>query len=166
MMTEELLKSGEQESTERLRALGFIDPRGALRNLRLLSAGPFRDSLAEVLSAAALSPSPDGALNNLEAISAGLPEKLIADSLSFRSDTVRRLITVCGSSMYLSNILSQDPGLYRRAFAGDALSESKDFDAFRAEGIQLPVRKPAPDPPAIRIESRDDPPAGPPAPDG
>ncbi len=132
-MTEELLKSGEQESTERLRALGFIDPRGALRNLRLLSAGPFRDSLAEVLSAAALSPSPDGALNNLEAISAGLPEKLIADSLSFRSDTVRRLITVCGSSMYLSNILSQDPGLYRRAFAGDALSESKDFDAFRAE---------------------------------
>ncbi|MFQ5736177.1 MAG: bifunctional [glutamate--ammonia ligase]-adenylyl-L-tyrosine phosphorylase/[glutamate--ammonia-ligase] adenylyltransferase [Thermodesulfobacteriota bacterium] len=132
-MTEKPLDFNDNAAAGRLRDLGFSDPRGALRNLRLLSAGPFRGSLDRLLACAARCPSPDGALNNIEAISAALPEGLILDSLARREETIDRLVTVCGSSMYLSNTLARNPILYRWIFAGAGLEGTKDLAAFRRE---------------------------------
>ncbi len=129
-MIEEILKLDAKEADKRLAGLGFSQPQGALDNLERLARGPFARVLGPVLSAAALSPSPDGALNNLETISSSVPEDAVAAALE-KSDTVERLVTICGSSQYLSGVLARNPGLFSGAFAGNLLAEAKDLDAFR-----------------------------------
>src|SRR3972149_932045 len=100
----ELLDIGAKEAARRIRALGFSEPEATLRNLKILSEGPFAPFLDDILALAALSPSPDGALNNLETIAGGVGGGLITESLSSGSKTLAQLVTICGSSAYLSSI--------------------------------------------------------------
>jgi len=130
-MIEELLGSSESEACAKLQGMGFADGTVAFRNLKLLSATPFAAHLESVVDGALGSPSPDGALNNLETIAAGHsgPELfgLIADPRN-----LERLLTVCGSSPLLTNILVRDPGLFNRLFSG-AIHETKEYPVFRKE---------------------------------
>ncbi len=129
----ELLNIDAKEAAKRVRSLGFSEPEAALRNLKILSEGAFAPFLDEILSLAAASPSPCGALNNLETISSGVGGGLITESLSGGGETLARLVFICGSSAYLSSILSQHPPLYGWIFAGGGLSETKAVEDFRAE---------------------------------
>ncbi|MBI5469596.1 MAG: bifunctional [glutamate--ammonia ligase]-adenylyl-L-tyrosine phosphorylase/[glutamate--ammonia-ligase] adenylyltransferase, partial [Deltaproteobacteria bacterium] len=130
-MIEELLSIGETEASVKLQGMGFADGKGALKNLKLLSETPFSSHLESVVEGALLSPSPDGALNNLETIASGLSGSaitaLMADPLN-----IERLLTVCGSSPFLSNILTRDAALFHWLFSG-GLFETKDYPVFREE---------------------------------
>ena len=130
-MIKELLSFSETEVLAKLEGMGFVDGKGAFKNLALLSKTPFSAHLDGIVEGALISPSPDGALNNLETIAAGLSGAetgaLMADPLH-----LERLLTICGSSPFLSNILTRDPGLFHWLFSG-GIFETKDYQAFREE---------------------------------
>jgi len=119
-------------ASSRLASLGFSEPGAALRNLKALGAGPLAPALDDVLSLAAASPGPDGALNNLETITGNVGGALITESLS-NAATLARLVFICGSSGYLSGILSRHPALFSWIFVAEGLDETKDFSDFHAE---------------------------------
>lgn len=129
----ELLNTGAKEAAGKMRALGFSEPEAALRNLKILSEGPFAPLLDDIASDAARSPSPNGALNNLESITTGVGPALIADSLKDGGGALGELITICGSSSYLSGILARHPALYEWIFSEEGLTETKGFADFHAE---------------------------------
>src|SRR3972149_4863147 len=108
----ELLDIGAKEAARRIRALGFSEPEATLRNLKILSEGPFAPFLDDILALAALSPSPDGALNHLEPSAGGGGGVLTRESLSSGGKTLAQLFTICGSSAFLPSILSQPPPFY------------------------------------------------------
>ncbi|HXI09924.1 MAG TPA: bifunctional [glutamate--ammonia ligase]-adenylyl-L-tyrosine phosphorylase/[glutamate--ammonia-ligase] adenylyltransferase, partial [Thermodesulfobacteriota bacterium] len=130
-MIKELLSFSEPEVLAKLEGMGFVDGKGAFKNLALLSKTPFSAHLDGIVEGALISPSPDGALNNLETIATGLSGAetgaLLADPLH-----LERLLTICGSSPFLSNILTRDPGLFHWLFSG-GIFETKDYQAFREE---------------------------------
>lgn len=121
----------EPEASDKLKGMGFADGLGALKNLKLLSKTPFSAHLDAILDFALASPEPDGALNNLETIACCLPEGVLAASLAGPLD-IERLLTITGSSPFLSNILQRDSLLFERLFKG-ALFETKDYPVFCSE---------------------------------
>jgi glutamate-ammonia-ligase adenylyltransferase len=136
----DILSRPDAEASQALERLGFEDGATALKNLRSLGATPLRRVLDRVAEASALSPSPDGALNNLETIIkgplSGMPdvtERLVASG----GRTLEDLITVCGSSPFLSNILGQDPSGLERLFLDGALNETKDGPTKKRELLEL-----------------------------
>ncbi|MBI5492345.1 MAG: bifunctional [glutamate--ammonia ligase]-adenylyl-L-tyrosine phosphorylase/[glutamate--ammonia-ligase] adenylyltransferase [Deltaproteobacteria bacterium] len=131
-MVNEILGKGDSGAEADLRGLGFSDGRRALNNLKLLSRTPLHGSLDAALKAAMDAPSPDGALNNLETITRDIPPELLLESLKDPRN-LERLVTICGSSPYLSNILSQNPDFFGWLFLGGGLWEKKDAQAMRAE---------------------------------
>jgi [glutamine synthetase] adenylyltransferase / [glutamine synthetase]-adenylyl-L-tyrosine phosphorylase len=128
---EKILRS-PKEAEPKLRALGFEDGKGAIKNLELLSTGSLRDKLDMVLDTAISSPSPDGALNNLETIVKEIPAPLFSEFLS-DDKNLQRLMTVCGSSPFLSGILARNPVFFKGLFSGGALFHTKVESDFRSE---------------------------------
>lgn len=122
----------EAACLEELSGSGFLDPKTALNNLKILSRGPLEGVLDRILELSTLAPSPDGALNHLEVISQVAPaetlKKIVDDPAGLDG-----LVTVCGSSIFLTNIISREPFLIERLFLKGGLRESKDFSVFRRE---------------------------------
>jgi glutamate-ammonia-ligase adenylyltransferase len=121
--------AGTDKAEAELKELGFVIPRTALKNLRLLAATPIGAHLEVVIESAAASPSPDGALNNLEGIAKTAPIELLRAALRDPAD-VKRLITVTGSSPMLSSTLVKNPGYLKWLFTDGGLSQSKDLSAY------------------------------------
>ncbi|MBI5887882.1 MAG: bifunctional [glutamate--ammonia ligase]-adenylyl-L-tyrosine phosphorylase/[glutamate--ammonia-ligase] adenylyltransferase [Deltaproteobacteria bacterium] len=120
-------------SEEMLRSLGFSDTKAALKNIGIISGiKPFAPHIGSVAGLASLAPSPDGALNNLENIVKDLPEETLGHFLE-APENLQRLITIAGSSPFLSNILAKDPANFEWLFMGRGLFETKDAALFLSE---------------------------------
>ncbi|MBI2413835.1 MAG: bifunctional [glutamate--ammonia ligase]-adenylyl-L-tyrosine phosphorylase/[glutamate--ammonia-ligase] adenylyltransferase [Deltaproteobacteria bacterium] len=117
-----------------LQGMGFVDPRGALNNLKLLAGTPFGPHLEEIAKKALASPSPEGALNNLEAIAKETPSEIIDEALKSPL-FLERIVTVAGSSPFLSGILARNPEFFDWLFLKGGLFETKGLPAFN-EGLQ------------------------------
>ncbi|MBI5809967.1 MAG: hypothetical protein HZB21_02090, partial [Deltaproteobacteria bacterium] len=130
-MAEDILAAPPEKAAAWLQSKGFSDGRHALKNLRLLSEGPLKGLMEEITFLAALSPSPDGALNNLEGIVKEENEETI---LLFLKDplNLKRLITISGSSPFLSNIAAQ-PRFFEWLFLKGGLFRKKGLEVFREE---------------------------------
>lgn len=131
IMIENFLRS-PKEAEPKLRTLGFEDGKGALRNLELLSTGALKEKLDEVLESALSSPSPDGAFNNLETVVKEIPAPLVQDFLSGEKN-LQWLITICGSSPFLSSILSRNPDFFKGLFTEGELFRTKVESTFNSE---------------------------------
>jgi len=128
---EKILRS-PKDAEPKLRALGFEDGKGAQKNLELLSSGALGDKLDFVVETALSSPSPDGALNNLETIVKEIPAPLFSQFLA-DDKNLQRLMTVCGSSPFLSGILSRNPDFFKGLFIGGELGLTKAEPDFTGE---------------------------------
>lgn len=115
----DILLMGEKEASERLGSLGFADPGLAFRNLRALSQSPLSDRVDAVLNLSLASPSPDAALNNLETIAAATGP--FTGNLS--DDELGSLIIICGSSAFLTGIISRNPDYLGWLFGGGLFTE-------------------------------------------
>ncbi|OGP24780.1 MAG: hypothetical protein A2X99_00310 [Deltaproteobacteria bacterium GWB2_55_19] len=131
MIRELLDKDG---AAVRLQGMGFVDPRGALNNLKLLSSTPFGPHIEEIAKKALASPSPEGALNNLEAIAQETPSPMIDEALKAPL-FLERIITIAGSSPFLSGILARNADFFEWLFLKGGLFEKKGLEAFN-EGLK------------------------------
>lgn len=131
-MERDLLNRNDAEIEEFLKASGFLNAKRGLKNLRLLSSTAIRPSLEAVLRSAIDSPSPDNALNNLEGIIKDLPQETL-DRLNIAPLNLSQLVTVCGSSNYLSGLLSGHPEWLKRLFLDAGLNETKGLVEFRKD---------------------------------
>ncbi|MDO8425909.1 MAG: bifunctional [glutamate--ammonia ligase]-adenylyl-L-tyrosine phosphorylase/[glutamate--ammonia-ligase] adenylyltransferase, partial [Deltaproteobacteria bacterium] len=131
-MIEEILGKEESGAAKELCSLGFVDGKAAYKNLKLLSQTSLSGNLDTALKAAVQSPSPDGALNNLEAVCRELPPELLLESLK-DPQTIQRLVIICGSSSFLSNIISRNPDFFAWLFPGGGLFEKKDASILKEE---------------------------------
>lgn len=131
-MIRELLD--QDGAAARLQGMGFVDPRGALNNLKLLAGTPFGPHLEEIAKKALASPSPEGALNNLEDIAKETPSGIITEALKSPL-FLERIVTIAGSSPFLSGILARNPEFFEWLFLKGGLFETKGLPAFN-EGLQ------------------------------
>lgn len=107
-----------EKLTSYLKGLNFEDPRRAALNLHLIQKGlknlqTFNRLSQLLLEAIVESPDPDMAINNLERLSSCWDEKdRLFSFLHRHKKVVFPLITLLGSSQYLSNFLFSDPETY------------------------------------------------------
>lgn len=131
-MAFELFEIPESVAMERLNGLGFSNAGGALRNLKLLASTPLGGRLASVIKLAKGAPSPDSALNNLEAVIKGRDTRSLSGFLKDEKN-LGRLITITGSSPFLSGILAREPGFFNWLFCSGGINEKKSFPVFNGE---------------------------------
>ncbi|MEE9614626.1 MAG: bifunctional [glutamate--ammonia ligase]-adenylyl-L-tyrosine phosphorylase/[glutamate--ammonia-ligase] adenylyltransferase, partial [Thermodesulfobacteriota bacterium] len=123
-MIKELLEKDESEAAEALGALGYADGKRALKELTLLGRDPLTPHLDTISSLSLASPSPDQALTNLERVTENMPNPSLIRFLEKR-ERLENLVTVCGSSNFLSTILARSVELFEEFFIGGALNEKK-----------------------------------------
>ncbi|HLC17949.1 MAG TPA: bifunctional [glutamate--ammonia ligase]-adenylyl-L-tyrosine phosphorylase/[glutamate--ammonia-ligase] adenylyltransferase [Thermodesulfobacteriota bacterium] len=130
-MIEDFLSMAPASAEARLEELGFSHGKGALKNIRLLCATPLKARLGEAIRFSLACPSPDGALNNIESI---VREQTGGSLARFLEDekNLPRLVTISGSSPFLSNILSRNPSYFQWLFTG-GMEETKGVEAFGRE---------------------------------
>ncbi len=123
-------EEGDSQLIECLESRGFgYGPRSAA-NLRLLAYIFPPESLRAVALATLATPMPDMALNNLERIGSVVPrEELLA--VCGKKAMLSRLLNICGSSPFLTNILCRDPLYFRELFV------RKEIDVGRSEADTL-----------------------------
>src|SRR6266540_4128499 len=122
---------GERKLVPLLESMGFSFPARSAINLRLL-AHIFPPSLLRSIVVAALStPVPDMALNNLERISASASR---SDMLSVCTAKKRlvQLLTICGSSPFLTSILCRDPSFFKWLFLNRMIDHKRDEESMLA----------------------------------
>ncbi len=127
----DVLSMGEKEASSRLGSIGFADGSLAFRNLRSLSTGPLSGRVDTLLSLSLASPSPDAALNNLETIAS------VAGPFTgnLTDDELRGLITICGSSAFLTGIISKSPDYLGWLFSGGLFTE-RDGESLKREILE------------------------------
>jgi len=117
---EECLAQGDTgESCTRLAkllgSLGYCNCAGSVANLRLLAGCLPGDLLAAVVRDSLLAPSPDQALNGLERISTAVPGEDLA-SVCAQPQLRAHLLTICGSSPFLTSIICRYPEHFGNLF--------------------------------------------------
>ena len=127
----DIVSMGEKEASSRLASLGFADGSLAFRNLRSLSTGPLSGRIDTLLGLSLASPSPDAALNNLETIAA-VAGPFIG---GLTDDEIRGLITICGSSAFLTGIIAKKPDYLGWLFSGGLFTE-READSLKREIIE------------------------------
>lgn len=115
-----------------LTALGFIDGEKAFHNLTLLHETPFKDHVEELINLTLSAPSPDNALNNVERIASQLSPETIKSFIKGR-EKLQRLIAICGSSDFLSNIIVNNPIFIEQLLLERGLENEKDSATFLSE---------------------------------
>ncbi|ABB30320.1 (Glutamate--ammonia-ligase) adenylyltransferase [Geobacter metallireducens RCH3] len=115
-----------------LEELGFTYAARSATNLRLLQH-VFPDSLVRGIAAASLAaPQADMALNGLERVSGVADRDELLDVCS-RRDGLSQLLTICGSSPFLVNILCRDPSYFHYLFIRKALAIRRSETEMLAE---------------------------------
>jgi len=94
---------------------GFGYGARSAENLRLLGLVLPDQCLTELAIAALATPLPDMALNGLERISAVVGPEALQDLCSRRA-LLAQLMSICGSSPFLTNIICKDPAYFHRLF--------------------------------------------------
>ncbi|HEX8781043.1 MAG TPA: bifunctional [glutamine synthetase] adenylyltransferase/[glutamine synthetase]-adenylyl-L-tyrosine phosphorylase, partial [Nocardioides sp.] len=142
-----------EAARERLAALGYADPRGALRHLEALTAGVSRSSdiqrtlLPVMLGWFADAPDPDAGLWGFRRISESLGRtpwylKLLRDE----GQVAQRLATLLATSRYCTDLLEREPEGVRilggslAPLSGEALTDEMAATAGRQEGSEDAVR--------------------------
>ncbi|HTP65231.1 MAG TPA: bifunctional [glutamate--ammonia ligase]-adenylyl-L-tyrosine phosphorylase/[glutamate--ammonia-ligase] adenylyltransferase, partial [Geobacteraceae bacterium] len=127
--------SDDRQLAALLESRGFAYGVRSATNLRLLARiFPF-PLLGSIVAAAHSTPSPDMALNGLERISAIVTHEELT-AVCARKGQLSQLLTICGSSPFLTNIICRDPAHFRILFTerglGAARSEAEMLNALRA----------------------------------
>lgn len=126
----------DRHLAELLTRAGYSYGARSATNLRLLSPLFPSDLLATIAVAALRTPLPDMALNGLERIGTVVPGEDLLTVCSKRQ-RLAQLLTICGSSPFLTNILVRDAGYCRYLFAERFIerrrSEGEMLAALRAE---------------------------------
>lgn len=132
----------DEPAAEKDRQLGtFLENHGfaygarSATNLRLLADVLPPDTLKSVTIAALATALPDMALNGLERISTVVPrEELLA--VCNKKQSLNQLITICGASPFLTNIIGRDPVFFHQLFNERQInlrrSEAETLAALRA----------------------------------
>ena len=133
-LAEDPESNGDLALTEFLAARGFAYPARSATNVHLLAYQLPTERLAEILLAALASPAPDMAINNLERVTSvvGRDDLLAACG---RKGQPGQLMTLLGSSPFLTNILCRDPAYFTDLFTSRLLetrrSEAEMLAALR-----------------------------------
>src|SRR3990172_5570025 len=135
-MIKDLLKKNRDSAAPEIERLGFLDGKKVLDNLKTLSKTALSDGLDDILNISLSSPSPDDCLTNLERVSAAAGETGLKKILKAK-EGLKRLVFLCGSSPYLSNILSLNPDLFEELFLKNGLDVKKDLPVFKEELLKL-----------------------------
>ena len=110
---------------------GFEFGARSAANLRLLSEVFSPEILRTILFAALASPAPDMALNGLERISTVVSrEDLLA--VCARKGRISQLLTICGASPFLINIICRDAGFFRELFVHRQIDKRREESEFLA----------------------------------
>jgi glutamate-ammonia-ligase adenylyltransferase len=142
-----------EAAQQRLAALGYADPKGALRHLEALTAGVSRTSeiqrtlLPVMLEWFADAPDPDAGLWGFRRISESLGRtpwylKLLRDE----GQVAQRLATLLATSRYCTDLIEREPEGVRMLggslapLSGEALTEEMTATAGRQEGAEDAVR--------------------------
>ncbi len=96
---------------------GYVYGGRSATNVRLLAGLFSSDILATICYMALSAPVPDMALNNLERLCGIVPRDQLLLVASNRV-SLRQLLVICGSSPFLTNIISRDPDLVHDLFIG------------------------------------------------
>ena len=134
--------AGDPEAAGDRQLITFLESRGfafgarSATNLRLLVRIFPPDSLRAALLAALATPQPDMALNGLERVSVIVPrDDLLA--VCAKKGGLSRLLTICGSSPFLTGIISRDPVYFQALFVDRRIevrrSEADMLAALRAQ---------------------------------
>ncbi|MBI1922132.1 MAG: bifunctional [glutamate--ammonia ligase]-adenylyl-L-tyrosine phosphorylase/[glutamate--ammonia-ligase] adenylyltransferase [Geobacter sp.] len=114
--------AGDRRLIELLEGGGFgYAPRTAT-NLRLLADVLPLPVLIDACLAALATPVPDMALNGLERVATVVsPEDLL--TVCSKKTSLRQLLTICGSSQFLTTIVCRDPESFRELFLGHRIDQ-------------------------------------------
>ena len=142
----EQLYLGPQAAGEWLRALGFVDPDGALRHLTALTGGLSRSAkmqrylLPVLLQTFAACADPDAGLLAYRRVSEALGnDQWFLRLLRDEGQVAERLAVLLGSSQYVAGLLTRTPEALR-ILADDAELEPRDADALASAWRQAVAR--------------------------
>ncbi len=123
-LTPDLEGDNERALVEYLGGLGFAYPARSATNIRLLAEIFPLDTVVDITEAVLSSAMPDMALNNCERISAVVPGAIL---LTTCKDSLRlgQLVTLLGSSPFLTNIICRDPAAFNALFADLEIEKSR-----------------------------------------
>jgi glutamate-ammonia-ligase adenylyltransferase len=118
-------ESGDSRLTSFLELRGFAYGARSATNLRLLAHIFPLDTLHAVILSALSTPAPDMALNGLERISSIVPrDELLA--VCAKRGRLSRLLFICGSSPFLTNIICRHPVHFRGLFLDREIELRRD----------------------------------------
>lgn len=122
----------DQALVELLEEQGFVYAARSATNLRLLQH-VFPDSLViDVAVASLAAPQPDMALNGLERVS-GVADRDEILAVCTRKESLLQLLTICGSSPFLVNILCRDPSFFHQIFAAKGIETGRNETGMLAQ---------------------------------
>lgn len=123
-LTPDLEGDNERSLVEFLGGFGFAYPARSATNIRLLAEIFPPETVAAITAAAMTAAMPDMALNNLERISAVVPGTTI---LAICNDSLRlgQLVTLLGSSPFLTNIICRDPAAFDWLFINHEIEKRR-----------------------------------------
>lgn len=142
-----------ESATRRLAALGFADPKAALRHLEALTAGVSRTSnihrqlLPAMLDWFAEAPDPDAGLFGFRRLSESLGSSpWFLTTLRDEGEVAERLARLLATSRYVTNLLEHEPAGVRMLgedltpLAAEPLTEEMLATARRRDGAEAAVR--------------------------
>ena len=103
---------------------GFSNSERSAENLRLLATLLPPDILGTIARTALNTPSPDTAVNALERISSAVPADDLL-SVCGNGRGLSRLLTICGSSAFLTTILRRNPAHFRGLFIENRIETAR-----------------------------------------
>jgi glutamate-ammonia-ligase adenylyltransferase len=104
--------AGDWQLITFLESRGFNNGGRFTTNLRLLTEIFAPDILCNITRTALSTPAPDMALNGVERISAVVPRDDLL-TVCLNKERLSQLLTICGSSPFLTDIICRDPGVIR-----------------------------------------------------
>lgn len=104
---------------------GFSFACRSATNLRLLAEKVPAETLHVIVECTLSTPAPDMSLNGLERISSSVPISDLQELCGDR-ENLARLLVVCGSSPYLTNVICRDPRLFRQIFIDGGMETIRD----------------------------------------
>ena len=115
-----------------LEEAGFAFGARSAANLRLLASLLSPESLQEITISALATPTPDMALNGLERTGTIVPpDELLA--VCGNKTALSQLLTLCGSSPFLTNIMCRKPYYFQQLFTNRRIDTGMDEEGMLAE---------------------------------
>ncbi len=122
--------AADPEANSDHRLVTFLESRGfaygarSATNLRLLAYTLPPECVRAVALAALASAMPDMALNNLERISSVIPQEELR-AVCARKGRLTELLTVCGASPFLVNIICRDPAYFHNLIIAKGIEQRR-----------------------------------------